>query len=239
MYEIETEDIIKAQNGSNEEMSKIVQNNSGLIWSIVNRFANRGYSKEDLYQIGCIGLIKAIKRFDINFNVKITTYSVPYIIGEIKRFIRDDGPIKISRSIKELTYKINEIQRQAINENGEELGILELAKKLNVEKEEIVVALESSKKLESIDAEIYDEDNGGESKIARITTNKDESNTIIDKLCVKELISGLGGREKQIIILRYYKDKTQTEVAKMLGISQVQVSRIEKKILMEMRKQIA
>ena len=239
MYEIETEDIIKAQNGSNEEMSKIVQNNSGLIWSIVNRFANRGYSKEDLYQIGCIGLIKAIKRFDINFNVKITTYSVPYIIGEIKRFIRDDGPIKISRSIKELTYKINEIQRQAINENGEELGILELAKKLNVEKEEIVVALESSKKLESIDAEIYDEDNGGESKIARITTNKDESNTIIDKLCVKELISGLEGREKQIIILRYYKDKTQTEVAKMLGISQVQVSRIEKKILMEMRKQIA
>lgn len=239
MYEIETEDIIKAQNGSNEEMSKIVQNNSGLIWSIVNRFANRGYSKEDLYQIGCIGLIKAIKRFDINFNVKITTYSVPYIIGEIKRFIRDDGPIKISRSIKELTYKINEIQRQAINENGEELGILELAKKLNVEKEEIVVALESSKKLESIDAEIYDEDNGGESKIARITTNKDESNTIIDKLCVKELISGLGGREKQIIILRYYKNKTQTEVAKMLGISQVQVSRIEKKILMEMRKQIA
>ena len=239
MYEIETEDIIKAQNGSNEEMSKIVQKNSGLIWSIVNRFANRGYSKEDLYQIGCIGLIKAIKRFDINFNVKITTYSVPYIIGEIKRFIRDDGPIKISRSVKELTYKINEIQRQAINENGEELGILELAKKLNVEKEEIVVALESSKKLESIDAEIYDEDNGGESKIARITTNKDESNTIIDKLCVKELISGLGGREKQIIILRYYKDKTQTEVAKMLGISQVQVSRIEKKILMEMRKQIA
>ena len=239
MYEIETEDIIKAQNGSNEEMSKIVQKNSGLIWSIVNRFANRGYSKEDLYQIGCIGLIKAIKRFDINFNVKITTYSVPYIIGEIKRFIRDDGPIKISRSIKELTYKINEIQRQAINENGEELGILELAKKLNVEKEEIVVALESSKKLESIDAEIYDEDNGGESKIARITTNKDESNTIIDKLCVKELISGLEGREKQIIILRYYKDKTQTEVAKMLGISQVQVSRIEKKILMEMRKQIA
>lgn len=239
MYEIETEDIIKAQNGSNEEMSKIVQKNSGLIWSIVNRFANRGYSKEDLYQIGCIGLIKAIKRFDINFNVKITTYSVPYIIGEIKRFIRDDGPIKISRSVKELTYKINEIQRRAINENGEELGILELAKKLNVEKEEIVVALESSKKLKSIDAEIYDEDNGGESKIARITTNKDESNTIIDKLCVKELISGLEGREKQIIILRYYKDKTQTEVAKMLGISQVQVSRIEKKILMEMRKQIA
>ena len=155
MYEIETEDIIKAQNGSNEEMTKIVQKNSGLIWSIVNRFINRGYSKEDLYQIGCIGLIKAIKRFDISFNVKITTYSVPYIIGEIKRFIRDDGPIKISRSIKELTSKINEMQRQAVNERGEELGILELAEKLKVEKEEIIVALESSKKLESIALFLY------------------------------------------------------------------------------------
>lgn len=239
MYEIETEDIIKAQNGSNEEMTKIVQKNSGLIWSIVNRFINRGYSKEDLYQIGCIGLIKAIKRFDISFNVKITTYSVPYIIGEIKRFIRDDGPIKISRSIKELTSKINEMQRQAVNERGEELGILELAEKLKVEKEEIIVALESSKKLESIDAELYDDDTGGESKISRITSNKDESNNIIDKICVKELISELEEREKQIIILRYYRDKTQTEVAKILGISQVQVSRIEKKILLEMRKKIA
>ena len=239
MYEIETEDILRAQNGSEEAMSKIVQKNSGLIWSIVNRFTNRGYTKEDIYQIGCIGLIKAIKRFDTSYNVKITTYSVPYIIGEIKRFIRDDGPIKISRSVKELSYKINEIQRQSINEKGEELTILELAERLNVEKEDIVVALEANRKLESIDEEIYNEDNGGESKISRITSNKDESNNIINKICVKELISELETREKQIIILRYYKDKTQTEVAKMLGITQVQVSRIEKKILLEMRKKIA
>lgn len=239
MYEIETEDILRAQNGSEEAMSKIVQNNSGLIWSIVNRFTNRGHTKEDIYQIGCIGLIKAIKRFDTNYNVKITTYSVPYIIGEIKRFIRDDGPIKISRSIKELSYKINEIQRQANMKKGEELTIAELAKRLDVEREDIVMALEASKKLESIDEELYDENNGGESKISRIKTDNDESNNIIDKICVKELISELNEREKQIIILRYYKDKTQTEVAKSLGITQVQVSRIEKKILLEMRKKIA
>lgn len=239
MYEIETEDIIRAQNGSEEAMSKIVQNNSGLIWSIVNRFTNRGYAKEDIYQIGCIGLIKAVKRFDTSYNVKITTYSVPYIMGEIKRFIRDDGPIKISRSIKELSYKINEIQRQFINEKGKELTILELADKLNVEKEDIVVALESNRKLESIDEELYDEEGGGESKISRITANKDESGNIIDQICIKELISELETRERQIIILRYYKDKTQTEVAKMLGITQVQVSRIEKKILLDMRKKIA
>lgn len=160
-------------------------------------------------------------------------------MGEIKRFIRDDGPIKISRSIKELSYKINEIQRQHVNQNGEELNIQELAEKLNVEKEEIVVALEANRKLESIDEEIYNEDSGGESKISRIAENKDESSNIVNKICVQELISGLETRERQIIILRYYKDKTQMEVAKMLGITQVQVSRIEKKILLDMRKKIA
>lgn len=131
------------------------------------------------------------------------------------------------------------MQRQSINEKGEELNLQELAKKLNVEKEEIVVALEASRKLESIDEELYDEDTRGESKISRITANKDESNSIVDKICVKELISELDTREKQIIILRYYKDKTQTEVAKALGITQVQVSRIEKKILLQMREKIA
>lgn len=239
MYEIETEDIIKAQENSEEALNKIVQKNSGLIWSIVNRFTGRGYAKEDLYQIGCIGLIKAVKRFDINYKVKITTYSVPYIIGEIKRFIRDDGPIKISRSIKELAYKINEIQRKTINETGEEKTILELAKELGVEKEDIVVALEANRKLESIDEQIYNEENVGESKISRIASNKDEVSGMIDRICIKELISELQARERKIIILRYYQDKTQTEVAKMLGITQVQVSRIEKKILTEMRRKIA
>ena len=160
------------------------------------------------------------------------------LYGEIKRFIRDDGPIKISRSIKELASKINEIQRKNINKTGEELKINELADILNVNKEEIVVALDANQKIESIDEEIYD-DTGGETKISRISTNKDETGNIINSLCIQELLSSLSKRDKQIIILRYYKGKTQNEVAKMLGITQVQVSRIEKKLLREMREKIA
>ena len=238
MYEIETEDIIKAQNRSQEALSKIVEANTGLIWSIVKRFSGRGHAAEDLYQIGCIGMIKAIQRFDTSYNVRISTYAVPYILGEIKRFIRDDGPIKISRSIKELATKINELQRQNINKTGEELQIGELAEKLDVTKEEIVVALDAIRKPESIDEEVYDEV-GGETKISKISTNKDETGSIINKLCVQELINDLAEREKKIIILRYFKGKTQTEVAERLGITQVQVSRLEKKILTEMRRKIA
>lgn len=238
MYEIETEDIIKAQNKSEEALSKIIEANTGLIWSIVKRFSGRGHANEDLYQIGCIGLIKAIQRFDTSYNVRISTYAVPYILGEIKRFIRDDGPIKISRSIKELATKINELQRQNINKTGEELQIGELAEKLNVTKEEIVVALDAIRRPESIDEEVYDEV-GGETKISKISTNKDETTVVINKLCVQELIEDLKDREKEIIILRYFKGKTQTEVAQRLGITQVQVSRIEKKILTEMRQKIA
>lgn len=160
------------------------------------------------------------------------------LYGEIKRFIRDDGPIKISRSIKELATRINEIQRQSINKTGEEMQINELAKVLNVPKEEIVVAIDAIRKPESIDEEIYDETDG-ETKISKISTNKDETSNIINKLCVQELIDELTDRDKEIIILRYYKGKTQAEVAKKLGITQVQVSRLEKKILLEMRQKIA
>lgn len=160
------------------------------------------------------------------------------LFGEIKKFIRDDGPIKVSRSIKDLATKINEIQRQNINKTGEELQIAELAEILNVSKEEIVVALDAVKKPESIDEEVYDEV-GGETKISRISTNKDETATVINKLCIQELINELEIREKEIIILRYFRGKTQAEVAARLGLTQVQVSRIEKKILAEMRRKIA
>ena len=238
MYEIKTEDIINAQNKSEEALTKIIEENQGLIWSIVKRFSGRGHQLEDLYQLGCIGLIKAINRFDTSYNVRISTYAVPYILGEIKRFIRDDGPIKISRSIKELATKINEIQRQNIIKTGEQIQIQELAKILKVSKEEIVVALDAIRSPESIDEELYDEE-GGETKISKISTNKDETGNIVNRLCVQELIEELGGREKEIIILRYYKGKTQSEVAQRLGITQVQVSRIEKKILLEMRNKIA
>lgn len=238
MYEVDTEDIKMAQNKSKEALEKIIEANTGLIWSIVKRFSGRGHLQEDLYQIGCIGLIKAVQRYDESYNVKITTYSVPYIIGEIKKFIRDDGPIKVSRSIKELATKINEMQRQNIVKKGEELQITELASMLNVSKEEIIVALDAIRRPESIDEEIYDEQ-AGETKISRISLNKDETENTINKICIQELIDELNSKEKQIIILRYFKGKTQNEVAKILGVSQVQISRTEKKILTEMRKKIA
>lgn len=238
MYEVETEEIIKAQNKSEEALTNLVEKNSGLVWSIVKRFSGRGHSTEDLYQIGCIGLIKAIQRFDANYNAKLSTYAVSYIIGEIKRFIRDDGPIKVSRSIKELAMKIIEIQRENLNKTGKELQINELAKRLGIEKENIVVAMDAIKRPESIDEEIYDEV-GGETKASRISTNKDETEKTINKICVQELIEELNEDEKQIILLRYYKGKTQSEVAQRLKISQVQVSRIEKKTLLKMRSKIA
>lgn len=238
MYEVETEEIIKAQNKSEEALNNLVEKNSGLVWSIVKRFSGRGHSTEDLYQIGCIGLIKAIQRFDANYNAKLSTYAVPYIIGEIKRFIRDDGPIKVSRSIKELAMKIIELQRENLNKTGKELQINELAKILGIEKENIVVAMDAIRRPESIDEEIYDEV-GGETKASRISTNKDETEKTINKICVQELIEELNEDEKQIILLRYYKGKTQSEVAQRLKISQVQVSRIEKKTLLKMRSKIA
>lgn len=239
MYEIHTEDIIKAQNKSDEAMTKIIENNSGLVWSIVNRYTGRGYSKEELYQIGCIGFIKAVQRFDTSFDVKISTYAVPYIIGEIKRFLRDDGPVKLSRSIKELANKIKEVQRNYTIQNGEEPTITYLSKALGVAKEDIIQTLDAIRPVESIDEETYQDDSDGESKISKISNNQDETGALINKLCIKQLIMGLNEREKQIILLRYYKEKTQTEVAKILGITQVQVSRIEKKILAGMRQKIA
>ena len=233
MYETKREDIIAAQKGDQAKMEEILKSNNGLTWSIVKRFIGRGYEVEDLYQIGCMGFIKAIKRFDASFDVKISTYAVPYILGEIKRFIRDDGLIKVSRSIKELSMKINELQQEYMKREGKEISINLLAEKLKVTKEEIAIAIDSTRIIESIN----DDSNGndGPSKIETIETGRDEANMITDKIFLKELINSLNNREKEIIVLRYYKEKTQTEVAKILGITQVQVSRIEKRILSSMR----
>jgi RNA polymerase sporulation-specific sigma factor len=236
MYETNLDDIIAAQKGNKEAMEKLLKNNNGLTWSIVKRFAGRGYEIEDLYQIGCMGFIKAIKRFDTSFEVKISTYAVPYILGEIKRFIRDDGLIKVSRSIKELYIKIKEVEKEYIQKEGKDITINLLAEKLKVTKEEIAVALDSSKAIESINDE--GKDNNKLGKIESISTGRDEANMIINRLSIGELIGELQEREKEIIVLRYFKEKTQTEVAKILGITQVQVSRIEKRILQEMRNEM-
>ena len=209
----------------------------GLIWSIVKRFSGRGYEAQDLYQIGCIGLIKSIQRFDTRFEVKLSTYAVPYILGEIKRFIRDDGPIKISRSIKETNVKVRELQKEYYNRTGKDIPIEEVAKKLKITKEEVSMAIDSCKPLSSIEEASFRDSKTDKtiSLIEKIDSGIDEASLISNKLTIIELINQLESRDKQLIMLRYYNEKTQTQVAKILGITQVQVSRIEKRILNKMR----
>ena len=238
-YENTIQDIIDAQNGNQETMSKLVEENNGLIWSIVKRFQGRGYELEDLYQIGSIGFIKSIKRFDVSFDVKLSTYAVPYILGEIKRFIRDDGSIKVTRSIKELAMKIKDVEAKHLREKGEEITILQIAKELKVSKEEVAIALDSLRPTVSIYEDSYSNDEGGISFLDTLSTDVDETEQLSNKLAIKQIIESLEEREKEIILLRYYKNKTQMEVAKILGISQVQVSRIEKKILNSMKLKLA
>lgn len=237
MYENSIESIKKAQSGDKYELEKLINENNGLIWSIVKRFTGRGHELEDLYQIGCIGFIKSIKRFDTSFEVKLSTYSVPYILGEIKRFIRDDGPIKVSRSIKELSTKIRELQKEYIIKKGREITLAEISKELKVSKEEIAMAMETTNKIESIDSICYENNKDGNNinLIEKISNGKDEQEILINKLAIKQLVNGLEDRDKEVILLRFYKEKTQSQVAKILGITQVQVSRIEKKILNSMK----
>ena len=238
MYENSVEDIIKAKEGNEETMSKLVQSNSGLIWSIVRRFKDRGYELEDLYQIGSLGFIKSIRRFDTNFEVQLSTYAVPYILGEIKRFIRDDGPIKVSRSTKELCVKIRELQKEYLNKKGVEIKIDEISKILNVSKEEIAAALDSVNCVDSIYDMNYKDDNEG-NILDKIPANVESEKNIVDKIVLKDAINKLNDREKKIILLRYFRGSTQSQVAKILGISQVQVSRIEKRVLSDMKEMLA
>lgn len=227
-------DIIKAQNGDEDTMEQLIEKNKGLIWSIIRRFKDRGVETDDLYQIGVLGFIKSIKKFDTTFDVRLSTYAVPYIMGEVKRHIRDDGPIKISRSIKDLGKKAMEIQREHLRKTGEDISIVEVAKKLKVSKEEIAFALDSFNPVESIYNSTTDQDDGP-TLIDTISSNIDEQSEIVNKLSLEQLIENLDGEEKQIIMLRYYKGRTQAEVAKILKTSQVQISRIEKRILEKMR----
>ena len=240
MYDNDMKNIELAQTGNKESMTQLVENNSRLIWSIVRRFSGRGYDVEDLYQIGCIGLIKAIQRFDTSFEVKLSTYAVPYILGEIKRFIRDDGPIKISRSIKELNIKIIELQNEYLNKYGKEITLEQLAKELKTSKEDITMALDSARPVNSIEDSQYRDNKTDKtiSLIDQLSSGKDEENEITNRITIKKLISELKDNEKEVILLRYYKGKTQMQVAKILGITQVQVSRIERKVLDNMKRKL-
>ena len=240
MYENDMKIIERAQNGSKEDMTKLIEDNSRLVWSIVRRFNGRGYDIEDLYQIGTIGFIKAIQRFDTSFEVRLSTYAVPYILGEIKRFIRDDGPIKISRSIKELNIKIIELQKEYLNKYGKEITLEQLAKELKTSKEDIAMALDSARPVNSIEDSQYRDNKTDKtiSLIDQLSSGKDEENEITNRITIKKLISELKDNEKEVILLRYYKGKTQMQVAKILGITQVQVSRIERKVLDNMKRKL-
>ena len=234
IYDNQVPDIVDAQNGDKVALEKLVLNNNGLIWSIVKRFKDRGYEIEDLYQIAVIGFIKSIKKFDTSFDVKLSTYAVPYILGEIKRYIQVDGPIKVSRTIKELLYKISEIEKEYLKK-GKEITIEELAKEVNLPKEEVIIALESKRPVNSI----YESDENNETElIDKISSGIDEQNKVVNKMVILELMKSLRDKEKQIIVLRYFRGKTQSEVAKIVGENQVQISRIEKKVLQNMRKKL-
>jgi len=235
-----TNEIEKAQKGDKDAMAFLVEKNQGLIWSIVKRFTGRGYETEDLYQIGCIGFIKSIRNFDVQFEVKLSTYSVPYILGEIKRFIRDDGPIKVSRSIKELNVKIQELKKHYLITKGREITIEEIAKELKVDKDDIIIAMESNNSIESIEGASNQSDKEGKklSILDKISTGKNEEEIITNKIVIKQLLKELDERDREIILLRFFKEKTQTEVARILGISQVQVSRIERKVLDKMKNKL-
>ena len=191
--------------------------------------------------MGCVGFIKSIKRFDTSLDVKLSTYAVPYMIGEIKRYIRDDGPLKVSRSIKELGIKIRELQKEYLHKKGEEITIEKISQELKVSKEDITLALEATNTVDSIESSVYTNHKDGNSisLVETITNTRNEEELITNKLAINQLIENLEKRDKEIILLRFYKEKTQAQVAKILGITQVQVSRIERKILNNMKMKLS
>lgn len=224
-----------AKEGNQDAKEQLVTENLGLVWAVARRFMGRGYELDDLYQIGCIGLMKCIDKFDFSYDVKFSTYAVPMISGEIKRFLRDDGMIKVSRTLKETAYKVKKAREEIINRTGIEPKLEELSELLEIDVEEIVASLEVNIEVESIHKTIYQNDGNAVYLIDKIASEKDENESLLNQMVIEGLLKGLNDMEQTIIRLRYFENKTQTEIAKEVGISQVQVSRMEKKILLKMR----
>ncbi len=227
--------IQQANNGNDSAKTKLIEENKPLIKSIVKRFTNRGIEYDDLYQLGCLGFLKAIINFDPQYEVKFTTYAVPMIAGEIKRFIRDDGQIKISRAIKTMSYRVLNFIENYRNLHNEEPTIETISNELKINKEDIVFALESVKTPISL----YEKTNDDENLMIldKIPAKKDLSDD--DKILITDIIKKLPEREQKIIILRYFRDQTQSEIANVLGVSQVQVSRLENKIIEKIKKELS
>lgn len=225
--------IARAQDGDLDARKRMIEGNTRLVWSIVQRFSSRGVELDDLFQIGCIGLMKSVDKFDLNYEVKFSTYAVPMIIGEIQRFLRDDGMVKVSRSIRELNFKIRHATDAYLKTNEKPPSVTELAEILNVTVDEIIMANDAMRDPASLHEQLYEND--GDS-ITLMDQMKDEKSQLpFDYIPLKEVLKRLGKREQSIIYLRYFADLTQTEIAERLGISQVQVSRLEKKILTQLK----
>ncbi|MCM3163175.1 MULTISPECIES: RNA polymerase sporulation sigma factor SigF [Bacillaceae] len=225
--------IRRSQEGDQEARDLIIQKNMRLVWSVVQRFLNRGYEPDDLFQIGSIGLLKSVDKFDLSYDVRFSTYAVPMIIGEIQRFIRDDGTVKVSRSLKELGNKIRRARDELSKTLGKVPTVAEIANHLDISPEDVVLAQEAVRAPSSIHETVYENDGDPITLLDQIADNTETK--WFDKLVLKDAIRDLDERERLIVFLRYYKDQTQSEVADRLGISQVQVSRLEKKILQQMK----
>lgn len=231
--------ISRAQAGEQAAREQLVANNLNLVRSILQRFTNRGYEWDDLFQIGCIGLVKAIDRFDLNIPVKFSTYAVPMIIGEIKRFFRDDNPVKVSRPLKELAYKVHKMQSALQAEWGRDPTVQELSQKLKVPVGEIISALEAVQTPTSLYELAYHDGGDPIFLMDQIKLENPEEENFFEKFAIKEVLEKLSDKERKVIRLRFFMDKTQAEVAGIIGLSQVQVSRIEKQALLTMRKYMA
>lgn len=234
----ETLDLIKkAQAGDEFAKEKLVNENSPLIKSVIRWFRDKGVENDDLYQLGCLGFLKAINHFDCSYNVKFSTYVVPMVVGEIKRFMRDDGAVKVSRAIKGLNVKINKFIDEFFSNNGRKATVSDVAKHFKISEQEVVLAMDSAKMPVSLYAPFDDGEEDGLTLIDRFDGQENED--FVDKFALKEIVESLEERDKKIILLRYFYDKTQSEIAERLGVSQVQVSRLENKILENLRKKLS
>ena len=228
-----------AQSGDKDALEKIVSQNTGLIHSAVRKFSGRGAESEDLFQIGAIGLIKSVNKFDTSFDVEFSTYAVPMIMGEIRRFLRDDGMIKVSRALKETAAKARIASEKIFTQRGYDASLSEIAELINSTADEVAVALEATQIHDSIYKSVTESDRNPVLMIDKLCSCDNNEEKVINKLALKDEIKKLPPRERQIIALRYYREKTQSEVAKILGLSQVQISRIEKKLLCMLKENIS
>ena len=228
----------RSHQGDKEARDTLFKENTGLIYSVAKRFLGRGVEMEDLFQIGSIGLLKAVDHFDPSYKVRFSTYAVPMIVGEIKRFLRDDGILKVSRSLKENCGRIYQAKEKLEKELGREPGLDEIAAEVELSLEEVILALESTAEVESLHKTIYQGDGNDISLMDRLPEKENGQEQALDRIFLDEMLQSLDARERQLIGMRYFQNRTQTEIAAELGVSQVQVSRMEKRILKKLKEKI-